>query len=750
MEQWVGWWCLMRMALRNNELRMTNLRISANPQEILRCVPLRSTSLRMTVVLLYIGVFLFIPLLGGVRGGYSFAQQNPNSTNKTQAEWTIYNTSNSGLPENKIKSITRDENGTIWLGTAGEGVVKFDGKDKWSTYNEFNSGNPGNHVDSIAIDQSGNVWVATGNGVAKFDRDTTWTVYNTSNSGLPDNDTYPIAIDRTQEVSALREDELSLWIGTFNGLARFDGTNWKTYNTSNSPIPGNLVRSIAIDRDGNKWIGTLYDGLAKFNGDATWEKYADFNSGLPNNDVYPITFDKEGNIWIGTNGGGLAKFDGTTNWTIYNKSNSGLPDNKIYSMTIDKTGTFWIGTVEGGLAKFDPSAVLRTGGDTTLPDDAVAQAGWTVYNTFNSGLSNNEVRGITIDGDGNKWIATYGGGLALFNENGKGWTGTEWNELAGFDPETSANWSIEHIKGMVKKFEVISEQQRNKVAQKSDDYLNLNPEDVQALILQVQIGIALKKNTSQLHEVLDKALNTEPGNAQVHYWKARVFGIEKKVIRDGKTFFEFNDYDKAVQFAKKAIELNPGNDLFRETLALYLAEKRKFEEARVFIKNARGGKHPVYLLLRDLQYFPLHNSTIFLPEATEGLMKAVKEKGELTDYNSLRAHVFSVPIYAEELEEYFEKFLPEFNLFEVKRDKKKRITVYTQYLKFWDKDMYTVNTVDEIPNRPNEGITLEIIQYTIKSSNIEDAPSFVKEMLRVSPSYSEKEVFCKISYVNYR
>ena len=84
------------------------------------------------------------------------------------------------------------------------------------------------------------------------------------------------------------------------------------------------------------------------------------------------------------------------------------------------------------------------------------------------------------------------------------------------------------------------------------------------------------------------------------------------------------------------------------------------------------------------------------------------------------------------------------------RDKKKRITVYTQYLKFWDKEMYTVNTLDEIPNRPNEGITLEIIQYTKKSSNFDDAPTFVKEMLRVSPSYSEKEVFCKISYVNYR
>ena len=650
-----------------------------------------------------------------------------------QAEWTIYNTSNSGLPENKLKSITIDENGTIWLGSAGDGVVKFDGKDKWNTYNESNSGNPGNHVDSIAIDQNGNIWIATGNGVAKFDGDTTWIVYTTTNSELPDNDTYPIAIDRTREVSALREDVVTLWIGTFNGLAKFDGTDWKIYNTSNSPIPGNLIRSIAIDKDGNKWIGTLYDGMAKFNGDATWNIYAVFNSGLPNNDVYPIVFDNVGNIWIGTNGGGLAKFDGKTKWTVYDQSNSGLPNDNVYTMTIDKDGTIWVGTVEGGLAKFD--------GDTT----------WTIYNTFNSGLPNNEVRGIHIDREGNKWIVTYGGGLAQFNENGKGWIGTKWNELAGFDPNASENWSLEHIGGMVEKFEIISLQERKEVAGKLNDYLSQNPTNVQALILYAHIGIALGSDVAKLHEALNKALEKEPENAEAHYWKARLYGTTEKVILDGKTSYKFSDYDKAVKFAKKAVELNPANDLFRETLVLYLAEKRKFEEARVFIKNTRGGKHPVYLLLRDLQYFPLHINTVFLPGETENLMKAVKDKGEITDYHSLRVHVFSVPLSAEGLEEFFEKFLPEFNLFEIKRDKKKRTTDYTQYLKFWDKDMYTVNAVEDIPDLPQEGITLEIIQYTKKSSSsIDDAPSFVRELLRLSPSYSKKEAFCKISYVNYR
>ena len=227
-----------------------------------------------------------------------------------------------------------------------------------------------------------------------------------------------------------------------------------------------------------------------------------------------------------------------------------------------------------------------------------------------------------------------------------------------------------HIGGMVEKFEIISARERKEVAEKLNDYLSQNPTNVQALMLYVHIGIDLGDDDfTKLHEALNKALEKEPRNAEVHYWKARLYG-EKMV----NSVDSAESAESAIKFAKKAVELNPDNDLFRETLVLYLAEKRKFEEARVFIKNTRGGKHPVYLLLRDLQYFPLHINTIFLPGETENLVKAVKDKGEITDYHSLRVHVFSVPLSAEGLEDFFEKFLPEFNLFEITRDKKKRTT----------------------------------------------------------------------------
>jgi len=88
---------------------------------------------------------------------------------------------------------------------------------------------------------------------------------------------------------------------------------------------------------------------------------------------------EEGNtMWIGT-GGGLVSIDKTTGApTFYNRANSGLPDNIVTSIVIDGSGTKWIGT-NSGLAKFDGT-------------------NWTVYNTTNSGLPDNYVTSIAIDG----------------------------------------------------------------------------------------------------------------------------------------------------------------------------------------------------------------------------------------------------------------------------------------------------------------------------------------------------------------
>jgi len=282
-------------------------------------------------------------------------------------------------------SCLAEEGDYMWVGTTG-GLVKIN-KISGATFflNKDNSGLPSNRVFSIAIDSSGNKWIGTWYGLARFDG-TNWTVYKTYNSGLPSNVIRSIAID----VSGNK------WIGTWYGLAHFDGTNWTVYNSSNSGLPNNYIESIAIDGSDNKWIGTWDGGLARFDG-TNWTVYNTSNSDLPDDYVNSIAIDGSGNKWIGTNGRGLARFDGT-NWTVYNISNSGLPCDYILSIAIDGSGNKWIGTYGDGLARFDGT-------------------NWTVYNTSNSVLPNYHVTLIAIDCSGNKWIGTWDG-LAVFQEGG--------------------------------------------------------------------------------------------------------------------------------------------------------------------------------------------------------------------------------------------------------------------------------------------------------------------------------------------
>ena len=73
----------------------------------------------------------------------------------------------------------------------------------------------------------------------------------------------------------------------WGGLAKFDGTNWTVYDTTNSPLPQDVIGSIAIDTCGIKWIGTMGEGLAKFDG-TNWTVYDTINSPLPSNYVMSI------------------------------------------------------------------------------------------------------------------------------------------------------------------------------------------------------------------------------------------------------------------------------------------------------------------------------------------------------------------------------------------------------------------------------------------------------------------------------
>jgi hypothetical protein len=326
-------------------------------------------------------------MLAGVVAPAIFAL--PTVTGAQTAEWTVYNTANSGLPYDGATVLDFDAQGNVWIGTGrwyvlgGGGLAKFDGE-SWTVYDTANSPLPHNDHFGLTVDPQGNVWSGTEGGLARFDG-TNWTVYNTTNSGLPDN----------RVATPIFDNQGHLWAGTWQGgLVEFDGVTWTVYNTANSGLPNNMPFATAFDEQGDLWIGTVGAGLVKFDG-TNWTVFNTANSPLPNDTIFSICFDSRGNLWIATDGGGVAKFDGT-NWVVFNTSNSDLPSNRSWFAVVDAHDNVWVGTYDRGMAMFDGK-------------------GWTVYNTSNSGLPDNMLNYIAINAQEDVWIATQNGGLAVLH-----------------------------------------------------------------------------------------------------------------------------------------------------------------------------------------------------------------------------------------------------------------------------------------------------------------------------------------------
>jgi outer membrane protein assembly factor BamB len=252
--------------------------------------------------------------------------------------WTVFDTHNSALPDSEITAIVVDPQNYLWIGTNHAGLEKFTGT-AWSNYNTSNSKLPADLITDLQYDPQGYLWIATqGGGIAWFDG-FAWTIFSSSNSNLTDDYVYSLALD----------SQGNIWAGTYNTLAKFDGTSWSVL-----PIgAGFYCFDLVVDTEGTVWAASP-GGLRKIE----WPNqilYDNNNSGLPFSAVDAVALDAQGTVWAGTAGGGLASFDGT-NWTVFNTGNSGLPHNKIDALVFGEDGKLWIGTNGGGLAIYQPES----------------------------------------------------------------------------------------------------------------------------------------------------------------------------------------------------------------------------------------------------------------------------------------------------------------------------------------------------------------------------------------------------------
>lgn len=227
----------------------------------------------------------------------------------------------------------------------------------------------------------------------------------TINQGLSQNYIYSIYQDKKG----------FLWIGTKDGLNRYDGYEFVCYRhnpADSASLSENNVSIIFEDSKERLWIGTNGGGLNLFNREK--ESFTHFTSSadtksLSSNFITVICESHDGFIWVGTTDGGINKLN-PVNYSVQRFMHKVSDPNSISSKYIhgiseSDDGLLWIATAQGGLNCFNPAS---NNFSHILPNDKIV----------NEKQYMNDVTAVLADGKEQVWFGTTSG-LNLLNKRTK-------------------------------------------------------------------------------------------------------------------------------------------------------------------------------------------------------------------------------------------------------------------------------------------------------------------------------------------
>lgn len=171
----------------------------------------------------------------------------------------------------------------------------------------------------------------------------------------------------SSKVSALAQDRDGyMWIGTSDGLARFDGERfavWQHAPERADSLPSNAIQSLLVDSRNRLWVGTAGGGLAVLDAqrDAFERPSFDAQPGGGVRDVWAIAETPDGAIWYGGFDSGLFRLQpdsGEIRRFLADAARTdALPSDDVLSLAVDASGALWVGTAEG-LARRDDSGFV--------------------------------------------------------------------------------------------------------------------------------------------------------------------------------------------------------------------------------------------------------------------------------------------------------------------------------------------------------------------------------------------------------
>lgn len=352
------------------------------------------------------------------------------------------------LSHYNIGDILITKSGDVLVGTSDGLNIYNEKKDEFYRIFNKDSDLSSQFIRSLAEDENQNIWVATNNGIDKIDikNNKNMISFKTGHGkfDISENDIYVVRYDPKGYI----------WAGALKeGLNRIDiNTNevkqYKNDDRDEKSLPGNYVKDILRDSSGNLWVGTD-NGLAKYNEQtenfATYKNKIYDKTSLVNDEVFSIQEDESGLIWVGTYAG-ISMFDPNTNIEHYKKDpfdENSISDNSIHGIYEDKDGLLWVGTNSKGVnvinrKNYNVKHLNKTSKDYPISDDNIndivgidnkifiaTKNGLNevdkdlktinIYNT-EDGICNNNITALFADSKKNVWIGTANG-ISVLNTN---------------------------------------------------------------------------------------------------------------------------------------------------------------------------------------------------------------------------------------------------------------------------------------------------------------------------------------------
>jgi len=286
-----------------------------------------------------------------------------------------------------VISLAEGPDGTIWMGTRDSGLFALRNGQAAPVASELHD----TKINCILPLNNRELWIGTDNGVVRWDGSHITHVVLSPR------------LDRVPVLTMIQDRESNIWVGTSSGLTRLTAQGEE--GTSERPA-GEAVLALFEDREGNIWTGGEH-GIERLR-DTAFVTYGP-SDGLPSESNGPVYVDAHDRTWFAPLSGGLSWLD---HGKVGSISEGGLNKDIVYSISGGKD-ELWVGRQRGGLTHLIPR-------DGAFISETFTQA---------QGLAQNSVYSVYRARDGTVWAGTLSGGVSSYR-NGKFKTYTIDNGLA--------------------------------------------------------------------------------------------------------------------------------------------------------------------------------------------------------------------------------------------------------------------------------------------------------------------------------